>query len=815
MGNISKSFLTLCVLLFVYIFAQTSFAQDFGGGYDLSGGEEDEANLFLQKAIQDDNALKSKAEIFNGKKSGVYEGGKLACPYAFERDLYVGSKGEDVRLLQVLLNSDKRSLIAVSGPGSLGQESDSFGEATKEAVKKFQALFIEYTGVANGRFGPRTRTVMNAICNGESKPSDAPTLEARQNRNIYENIFSVQRGAVPGGIATIVGGNADNVHPRVSLSANVSSIKMGETFKVILNSSEEIVPISPDSLIVDGGVVKEIRKLSKTSYTATIIINEEENIKKVLVQVEADKVEDLAGNKNENASNEISVKVIAAANIAGESVAGEGEVGLNSLLDKIISSAPTCTYNGSGILITVSSDGKPLNTTGCAQSQSQNSAAGQTYNCNGQQIPVTQPCSGNQSNQLQCTVDPVTGQRTCQTSQEAQQAQQAAQARQQAQQNQDIGQMLGKLMGGQGFGKGQNQPGGGQFGGSGSVPAYTPPGGLPGTLPGIAPTATAKQAKELLEFCAKPENAGKSPECTPGNIAQARATIAAGNQESNIPNSVDPEAIRKAEEKEVAACKTGEGPLCAAARSKLKELEDNQELAALKAAGDPNLAARAEIKKLDREITELNTRKRWECESDARAERYGHETADKCTDKYNSALSSLISKRKKAEEGITEAEKDYIYVGQLSKSDICVKYKIGTNYYDNKEDNLLIIIHNGSTRNALLKQKYKFRSETKIKSAKDLDVNRNDKCAIAFLRKEKDRTLTCYDADNTPMTRLTDVPLYTVANRQPITTYFKDACQVGGNARATIGQVAKEEAASARANVEGERNAAQLLNRNK
>lgn len=523
MRNFVKSFLILSSIFFVYLFAQLAVAQDLGGGYDLSGGEGDEANFFLQKAITEDDALKTKAEQFNGARSGVYEGSRLSCPYAFERDLFVGSKGEDVRLMQVLLNSDKRTLIAVSGPGSLGQESDSYGEATKEAVKKFQALFIEYTGVANGRFGPRTRTVMNAICNGENQPSNAPTLEARQNRNIYENIFSVQKNAVPGGIATTnVGVDADGVPPRVSLSANVSSVKMGETFKVILSASEEIVPISPDSLIVDGGTVKEIRKLSKTSYTATIIINEEEGVKNVLVQVEADKIEDLIGNKNESASNEISVKVIPAEKIAEATASGEGEVGLNSLLDKIIASAPQCNYNGSGILVTVAPDGKPVNTTGCAPTQTQNQpGAGQTYDCNGQKIPVTQPCQ--QQTQTVCTIqpNPYTGipQQVCQ-----QVSQQQAQAMQQAQQNQQMGQLLGQLM--RGFGGGQNGTGpGGNPGANNNFnpgPGYVPPPTDPGA--GRTPVQRAEeqvkdletkiknQEKAIDELCKKDDDKSKK-EC--------------------------------------------------------------------------------------------------------------------------------------------------------------------------------------------------------------------------------------------------------------------------------------------------------------
>lgn len=449
MAAFSGKSLLIFSIIFSLFFVYFVSAQD----YQLSGGEEDDVNLYLQAAVSGENNLKTKAEEFNGERSGVYDKEKLACPYAFERDLYVGIQGEDVRLLQVLLNSDRRTLVSVSGKESIGQESGNFGESTKDAVKRFQSLFIEYTGVANGRFGPRTRTVMNAICNGENKPSTAASAETRQNRNIYENVFSVQRGAVPGGIATIgVGQKVDITPPRVSLSANVSTVKFGESFKVLLNASEEIVPITPDSVIVDGGAVKEIRKLSKTSYSITL--NHNEDAKKVLIQIEADRVEDLAGLKNENASNEVSVKVSGSAAVAkdgdtktDDTKGVEEEINLDSILNKIISSSPECRYNGSGLLITVGTDGKQLNTTGCPQTQTQNqNLAGQTYNCNGQQIPVTQPCQNQQNQQQQtvCTQQPSlfggAPQLVCQ-----QMTPQQAQAAQQAQQQQDLNRLLGQL----------------------------------------------------------------------------------------------------------------------------------------------------------------------------------------------------------------------------------------------------------------------------------------------------------------------------------------------------------------------------------
>lgn len=354
-----KFFLFFVLLLNFYFFASIAVAQfEYEEGAEeeniflpqspdqnldsVEGGVEEE-NIFLNndKKPTAQQTAKSPAQIANGKKSGIYEDTELACPYYFERDLEVGSKGADVKLLQVLLNKKIDTMIALEGPGSLGQETESFGEATKVSVKKFQNLYIEYIGLANGRFGPRTRTVMNQICGGKASVKSG---------NAYENVVSVQANATPVGEITTIPN--DKVSPSVTLTANVTEIPTNSTFKVVANFSEEVKPITPDSVIVDGGSVKEIRKLSPTSFSISII--PDENTKNVLVQIEADKIEDLAGNLNENASNEINVKIKIS--------------GLNDLIDKVVDSAPVCEYDTDGKLITEDEEtGTTINTEGCKE----------------------------------------------------------------------------------------------------------------------------------------------------------------------------------------------------------------------------------------------------------------------------------------------------------------------------------------------------------------------------------------------------------------------------------------------------------------
>lgn len=80
-------------------------------------------------------------------------------PLAFTKDLQKGMTDPDVKRLQQILNKNPQTKVAVSGPGSPGQETTYFGGLTFQAVKKYQTL--NNISPVSGYVGPLTRAVLN------------------------------------------------------------------------------------------------------------------------------------------------------------------------------------------------------------------------------------------------------------------------------------------------------------------------------------------------------------------------------------------------------------------------------------------------------------------------------------------------------------------------------------------------------------------------------------------------------------------------------------------------------------------------------
>lgn len=104
-----------------------------------------------------------------------------SCNYVFTANLKAGMRNAEVRNLQKVLNAYPQTMVAASGAGSTGMETDYFGAATKAAVIKFQSI----NGVTptSGNVFSLTRAVLNQVCNG-STPTTPTTPSTSGNVSV-------------------------------------------------------------------------------------------------------------------------------------------------------------------------------------------------------------------------------------------------------------------------------------------------------------------------------------------------------------------------------------------------------------------------------------------------------------------------------------------------------------------------------------------------------------------------------------------------------------------------------------------------------
>ncbi len=70
--------------------------------------------------------------------------------FIFDRNISEGDSGEDVKYLQMLLNSNPLTQVSFEGPGSIEQETQYFGLKTNVSIQKFQSLNgLPITGKVN------------------------------------------------------------------------------------------------------------------------------------------------------------------------------------------------------------------------------------------------------------------------------------------------------------------------------------------------------------------------------------------------------------------------------------------------------------------------------------------------------------------------------------------------------------------------------------------------------------------------------------------------------------------------------------------
>lgn len=225
----------------------------------------------------------------SGNPSTPSTGG--ACP-ALSRDLQQGSTGADVMALQVYLNGSASTQVAVTGAGSPGNETQTFGPATKAAVIKFQSA----NGVspAAGYVGPLTRAKIASLCGG-STPTTPTT-----------------------GGSVVVGAAAQPVNSLAPAGANRVPFT---TFTITNNSAAQVtvnsITVQRTGLGVDAnfsGIVLVDQNGLQIGTAKTLNSNHQANLDGFVLNVGETKTLTVAGNissSNAQSGQIVSLQVVA------------------------------------------------------------------------------------------------------------------------------------------------------------------------------------------------------------------------------------------------------------------------------------------------------------------------------------------------------------------------------------------------------------------------------------------------------------------------------------------------------------------------
>lgn len=171
----------------------------------------------------------------------------FANAYTFQRDLKVGSTGEDVKQLQIYLNNySPQTQVSYSGSGSKGNETNYFGTLTQQALSRFQNL--SNINPAVGYFGPVTRDFINKNQNSEN--TQKTTIK---NENYEDLGFFVSKKTIQPKEILYVGSQTD----LTNIDFYIDSYKMDKSckhsiytcaFRVNLDPGEYTLKTSDSSL---------------------------------------------------------------------------------------------------------------------------------------------------------------------------------------------------------------------------------------------------------------------------------------------------------------------------------------------------------------------------------------------------------------------------------------------------------------------------------------------------------------------------------------------------------------------------------------
>lgn len=203
----------------------------------------------------------------------------IPSSFSFQKTLYPNNNYDpDVKYLQLLLNSDSRTMVSTVGPGSNDAPTIYYGNKTKDAVNRFQTLYkdeiLTPAGLTapTGIVGANTRAKLNQILS--SLFSGSPLTGGQNTSNTQNN----QNSNSSGGFVFVVEGANDVTEgtqtppPSTTVNNNDSTGTTDSEYQTTTTTTDSI---QPSPLAVSSGSTQKTtttntsQKTSGSSNTAS------------------------------------------------------------------------------------------------------------------------------------------------------------------------------------------------------------------------------------------------------------------------------------------------------------------------------------------------------------------------------------------------------------------------------------------------------------------------------------------------------------------------------------------------------------------
>lgn len=143
------------------------------------------------------SVLSGQVSAQNSSSTSSISSSTIEIPaYVFSNNLRLGADSQDVKQLQILLNSSSDTVVAQSGTGSVGQETTYFGLLTQQAVMRFQQKFSQEILVASGVASPTgfvgaaTRAKLNALVPKKSVQNVTTNVDVKTSTSTAAGFIS-------------------------------------------------------------------------------------------------------------------------------------------------------------------------------------------------------------------------------------------------------------------------------------------------------------------------------------------------------------------------------------------------------------------------------------------------------------------------------------------------------------------------------------------------------------------------------------------------------------------------------------------------